>query len=88
MAQGQHAKRRLIRPETLAAIERLLEPDGHLLIATDHPVYAEWTREQLRSHGRCQVQEIARPSWKDEDGFERKGLAAGRPATYLRVRFA
>ena len=51
-------------------------------------MYAEWTREQLRAHGRCQVQEIARPSWKDEDGFERKGLAAGRPATYLRVRFA
>ncbi|HRC41215.1 MAG TPA: tRNA (guanosine(46)-N7)-methyltransferase TrmB [Tetrasphaera sp.] len=86
--KAKHAKRRLIRPETLAAIERLLEPDGHLLIATDHPVYAEWTREQLRSHGRCQVQEIARPSWKDEDGFERKGLAAGRPATYLSVRFA
>lgn len=85
--KAKHAKRRFVSQRTLAAIHRLLEPGGELLIGTDHPVYAAWTQEQLTAYGPGSVADIARPAWKDEGGFERKGIAAGRPPQYLRVRF-
>lgn len=85
--KAKHAKRRFVQPRTLAAIESLLVPGGHLIIGTDHPVYAQWTHDQLAGYGPGRVEVIDRPAWKDEDGFEGKGLLAGRPPTYLRVTF-
>ncbi|CCH71641.1 tRNA (guanine(46)-N(7))-methyltransferase TrmB [Nostocoides australiense] len=83
----RHAKRRFVQQRTLAAIERILVPGGELLVGTDHPVYAHWTREQLAAFPTARVTQVERPAWKDEDGFEGKGRAAGRPPTYLRVTF-
>lgn len=83
--KAKHAKRRFVQQSTLAAFARLLAPGGSVLIATDHPVYAAWTRDQLGRFGGFAVREVARPLWKDDDGFEGKGAAAGRPAVYLRA---
>jgi tRNA (guanine-N7-)-methyltransferase len=40
-------------------------------------------RAQFAGHAGFVVVEIERPSWKSLDGFEAKGLAAGRAITYL-----
>jgi tRNA (guanine-N7-)-methyltransferase len=61
-----------------------LEPGGALLVATDIDAYAEHTRAQLAHHGRWDVVEGERPTWRPDDGFEAKGLRAGRRVTELR----
>ncbi len=81
--KSKHAKRRLVQRHTLVALARLLAPGGRLLVASDHPTYAAHVRAQFAGHGGFVVVEIERPSWKSLDGFEAKGLAAGRAITYL-----
>ena len=54
-----------------------------LRIATDHSGYAAHVREQVAHHGGWTVVEGDRPRWRPRDGFEAKGLAAGRSVTEL-----
>lgn len=82
----RHEKRRLVQRHTLDAIATALAPGGVLLLATDHPVYAAHARAQLAAHGGFAVGDVHRPAWKPLDGFEAKGLSAGRPAFYLQAR--
>ena len=82
----KHAKRRLVQRHTLDAMARLLLPDGVLLVASDHPVYAEHLTEVVGAHTGFVMTEVERPEWKTADGFEQKGLAAGRPARYWELR--
>ena len=84
----RHEKRRLVQRHTLDRIADVLGPGGTLLVATDHPVYADHARTQLRVHPRFTVRPVQRPAWKPVEGFEEKGLAAGRPPVYLEARTA
>jgi len=43
----RHHKRRLIQPETIAELARVLRPGGRLRFATDWADYADWTLERL-----------------------------------------
>lgn len=81
----KHAKRRFIGASTLDLLQSRLTLDGHVLIATDQPAYAEHVRAEVRAHGGFQVFDVARPAWRPVDGFERKGLAAGRQIVDLRL---
>jgi tRNA (guanine-N7-)-methyltransferase len=81
----RHAKRRFVARHTLDLLASRLEPGGHLLVATDHDGYAAHARAELAAHGRFVVTEGQRPSWRPVDGFEAKGLAAGRRVTELRA---
>jgi tRNA (guanine-N7-)-methyltransferase len=81
----KHAKRRFVRQATLDLLESRLTPDGHVLMATDQPAYADHVRAEVSAHGGFVVREVARPPWRPVDGFERKGLAAGRTVTELRL---
>lgn len=45
----RHHKRRLISPDVVARIAEVLEPDGRLLIKTDHLGYAEVIDDVLRA---------------------------------------
>lgn len=74
----KHAKRRFVQQHTLSMLADRLEPGGVLRIATDHAVYAAHVRQQLAHHGGWQVVEGERPPWRPQDGFEAKGLRAGR----------
>jgi len=74
-----------VAEHTLDLVAERLVPGGHLLVATDHPVYAEHARTELEAHGRFRVTEGERPAWRPRDGFEAKGLAAGRSVTELRA---
>ena len=79
----KHAKRRFVQQHTLSLLASRLVPGGVLRIATDHAVYAEHAREQLAHHGRWDVVEGQRPPWRPDDGFEAKGVRAGRTVTEL-----
>ncbi|HEY6740923.1 MAG TPA: tRNA (guanine(46)-N(7))-methyltransferase TrmB [Lapillicoccus sp.] len=81
----KHAKRRFVRASTLDLLASRLAAGGHVLVATDQPAYAEHVRSEVRTHGRFVVVDVARPPWRPMDGFERKGVAAGRTIVDLRL---
>ena len=60
-------------------------PGGHLLVATDHDGYAAHVRSAFAAHGGFEVTEGERPAWRPTDGFEAKGLAAGRRVSEFRA---
>ena len=86
--KAKHAKRRFLAAHTLDLLASRLEPGGHLLVATDHETYAAHAREVLAAHPAFVVTEGERPSWRPMDGFEAKGLAAGRRVTEFRAELA
>jgi len=47
----RHHKRRLIQPETIAELARVLKPRGRLRFATDWADYADWTLERMMRTG-------------------------------------
>ncbi len=80
----RHAKRRFVQQHSLELLASRLVPGGVLRIATDIDAYAAHCRVQLDHHGRWDVVEGERPGWRPRDGFEAKGLRAGRTVTELR----
>ncbi len=76
----RHHKRRLIQPPFVARIARCLQPGGLLHLATDWAPYAEWMHEVI---GECREFKnlgdpwVARPPWRPETRFERRGLKRG-----------
>lgn len=83
--KARHAKRRLVQQPTLDLVASRLRPGGHLLVATDHAVYADHVREQVAAHGGFDVVEGERPPWRPSDGFEDKGTRAGRTIHEFRL---
>jgi tRNA (guanine-N7-)-methyltransferase len=83
--KAKHGKRRFIAAHTLDLVASRLLSGGHLLVATDHERYAVHARAELAAHPRFVVTEGQRPPWRPTDGFEAKGLAAGRAVTELRA---
>ncbi|WP_084342687.1 tRNA (guanosine(46)-N7)-methyltransferase TrmB [Janibacter corallicola] len=83
--KARHAKRRFVQQDTLDLVLDRLRPGGHLLIATDHAVYAEHVRSQLAAHEGLRWSEGDRPAWRPDAGFEAKGVSAGRSIHEFRV---
>ena len=46
----RHAKRRFIGPENLPQLARLMREGAELRVASDHPVYVQWTLEQVTNN--------------------------------------
>ena len=88
--KSRHHKRRFIQPGSLDAIARVLDRDGELRVATDHPGYAQWVLMHLMADDRFKWQALSAADWRDRPGdwvatrYEQKALAAGRPCVYLR----
>lgn len=80
-----HAKRRFVSPLTLDLIASRLAPGGSLLVATDKGHYAAHTIDALAAHGGWCVVVGERPDWRPTDGFEAKGVAAGRQIHEIRA---
>ncbi len=87
----RHHKRRLIRPELVRRIVRVLEPGALLHIATDHAAYATWIAEVMReapglrnlhAPDSCSRAQPCRP----ETGYEAEFLAEGRIISYFEYR--
>ncbi|HEX5378095.1 MAG TPA: tRNA (guanosine(46)-N7)-methyltransferase TrmB [Phenylobacterium sp.] len=49
--KARHNKRRLVNPELLSELARLLKPGGALRFATDWADYADWTLERVLACG-------------------------------------
>lgn len=83
--KGRHAKRRFVSAFTLELLASRLEPTGALLVATDQEHYLAHTLESLAEHGGWEVVLGERPPWRPTDGFEAKGIRAGRTIHELRA---
>lgn len=81
--KARHTKRRFVSSRTLDLVASRVAAGGHLRVATDHHAYAEHARAELTAHPRLQLVSATRPGWRPLDGFEAKGLAAGRSITDL-----
>lgn len=75
----RHHKRRLIRPDFVHAVVRVLKPDARLLIQTDHEEYFAASRDLLV--GQSQLSEIP---W-GEDGF---GAGPEWEGTNFEIKYA
>ncbi len=83
--KNRHAKRRFVGATTLTLLASRLAPDGYVLIATDQAAYAAHVRSEVAAHGSFVVRDGERPWWRPTDGFERKGVVAGRSIVELRL---
>ncbi len=85
--KARHHRRRLLQPEFLAALARVLEPGGEFLFKTDSREYFEWALEQFQTCTSLVVED-----WPEEaffyppTDFERQWLAEGRTMNRLRYR--
>lgn len=86
----RHHRRRLIRPDVVGQLARVLEPEALLHVSTDHPDYAEWIAEVMATafdfvslhDGRWASTRPARP----ETAYEAEFLAEGRTIAYFDYR--
>jgi len=85
--KARHHKRRIIQPEFLSALARVLEPGGEFLFKSDDADYFEWTLECLAT-----CPDLEPVPWPEDaffypkTDFERQWLAEGRIIQRLRCR--
>ncbi len=93
--KARHAKRRMINDGPLDLIAAKLKPGGELRVATDHPVYLEWTLVVMQRH-RDDFEWLAEkpsdflepPGGWIETRYGAKSRREGRRPFYLRYRRA
>lgn len=76
----RHHKRRLIQPPFISLLAGRLRPGGRLHMATDWAPYAERMLEALQACPAFENQGdpfVARPRWRPETHFERRGQRKG-----------
>lgn len=89
----RHAKRRMVNDGPLALIASKLKPGGELRIATDHPIYLDWTLMVMQRHADAFEWLAERPAdflepsggWI-ETRYGAKARREGRRPYYLRYR--
>ena len=77
----RHHKRRLIQPEFVAELARVVKPGGVVWLATDWEPYAEWMQAVFADNDRFQPQQVATP--RDTTKFERRGQRLGHKISDL-----
>ena len=88
----RHLKRRLLSPETVAELARVLEPGGEFRFASDSGDYAGHALHALLASGAfawtasCAADWRVRPPDWPETRYERKALSQGRKPAYLSLR--
>lgn len=76
--KSRHLKRRIVSPANLTVLAAALARGGGIHVATDQQFYADHVREVVASMPGWTVTDAERPTWRPTDGFERKGIEAGR----------
>ncbi len=88
----RHASRRIVNPENLQEIARILKKDGLLRIATDHKIYKSWVLHQMHDCPDFEWTATCGNDWKHEPSdwvqtkYQRKALAEGRRPVFLDYR--
>jgi tRNA (guanine-N7-)-methyltransferase len=62
--KARHHKRRLIQPEVLDELARVLKPGGVLRFATDWADYADWTLERVLANRRFRWKAERADDWR------------------------
>ena len=83
----RHHKRRIVQPEFLALVARVLRPGGELHMATDVSQYAKHMLEVLGASPLFEPSPAAREA-RAPTRFERRGLRFGHEITDLHYRLA
>lgn len=87
--KARHARRRLVAPEALGALARILKDGAELRLATDDPGHLRWMLEQtlrcadLRWTARGPGDWRTRPADWPATRYEEKAASQGRKSTYL-----
>lgn len=88
----RHHKRRLINPETLELLSRILTPDGYLHLATDHADYLDWMLVQMSRRDDFHWLAERKSDWETppegyrETRYQQKAAEEGRRAYFLNYR--
>lgn len=90
--KARHQKRRIVNPETLADMARLLKPGGELRLATDIMSYARPMLFSTLADGRFDWLAERPADWREraadwpETRYEEKARKAGRAPVFFRFR--
>ena len=90
----RHHKRRIVNPETVAELARVMRPGGELRLATDDADYRRWMLATLLAEPRFAWLAERASDWRERPDdwpptrYEQKALAAGRRPVFLRFRRA
>jgi len=81
----RHWKRRIVAPQTLDQLARVMIDGAELRLASDHPDYVEWMMDHLAGHSAFELAQDwrARPADWPPTRYEAKARAAGRDCVYL-----
>ena len=85
----RHAKRRFVSPAHLDDMARLLVDGGEFRVASDHPVYQEWTLLHASVHPAFQWLAAGPEDWRTRPAdsvatrYEEKARAAGRTPVFM-----
>jgi tRNA (guanine-N7-)-methyltransferase len=87
--KSRHAKRRFVGPENLREMERLIAPGGEFRVASDHPVYIDWSLLHLIRHSgfvwtaKDPGDWRRRPTDSTPTRYEEKAVKEGRTPVFL-----
>lgn len=87
--KARHAKRRFISTPMLDEMARLLVDGGEFRVASDHPVYVEWTLLHAPVHPAFSWAVAGPEDWRDRPAdsiasrYEEKARAAGRTPVFM-----
>ena len=91
--KARHAKRRMVSDGPLALIAAKLKPGGEFRLATDHPIYLNWSLMIMQRHkadfewlAETQSDFLMPPSGWIETRYGAKSRREGRAPYYLRFR--
>ena len=90
--KARHQKRRIVNPETLSDMARILKPGGELRLATDIMNYARPMLFSTLADGRFDWQAERPQDWRDRPAdwpatrYEEKARKSGRAPVFLRFR--
>jgi len=62
--KAKHHKRRLVQQDFLAAVRKVLIPEGFFCFKTDHDEYFEWVLEELKNFAKLNI-----IPWQNDDFF-------------------
>ncbi|MDX2224883.1 MAG: tRNA (guanine(46)-N(7))-methyltransferase TrmB [Rhodospirillaceae bacterium] len=87
--KARHAKRRVIGPDTVDGLARVLADGSQLRVASDHPIYVAWALAHLTAHPAFAWQVSGPDSWRArpadqvETRYEAKARAQGRTPVFM-----
>ena len=88
--KAKHHKRRIVNPDTLDMLARIMKQGAELLLATDHVAYSEWMIEKMTQDARFYWTAETPQDWKTPPSdwvktrYQEKAEKQGRSAVFLR----